>query len=738
MKHRHQIRSLAALLGSAAIAVVASAVPAAAHRAATAPPPSAQPSRVITLVTGQRVLETTRPNGILAFNAVAPAPASPLVTFEANAAWYVIPAVVIHSVGGQLDPTLFQTEALSRVESATPGQIPVQVQWHGPSAPAMPWLLHPVTVSVGVTDGVVTGSSGMALESSVAAGTLTGIDRISLLGGSAPAHHPSAGFTLYTLTVNGIDFKGAADTGDFGILINTDDVLRSAGVGFESWYRGIFKVSVPNGHYSLLGDFVHFSTSGAVAGGGGPSGGQEHLAIVNFTVHGNTTVTVDARTATARVAATTPLPTDAGSATVTWQRDSQAPTGGTSFSSSWSIGGGAPPFKVYVSPGPAPSVGTQGWLASFHLDSPSTSPTAYSYDLTYGGQGAISRNQRHQVSASQLATVATRYFSSVAGNPALEVRQSFFPWQFFSFGVFDNFNAPLDRTEYVLAAPDLLWMQQIVADANTFGGLSQDSLQVLVPGVSSTADWNRGPIGPGVPVDPGAGAVFPILQTCPACTESGMLEFLVFPFGDNPPGHFGQPNFPVPGLTETDAYTLLRNGTAISTGQDPLGISVPIATGAAHYQLRYSVAMTAPWRTLSTSETTAWSFVSPGSANTPPSGWVCFSGTSAGCSVVALMLPDYQLPEDDTGHVASGPVTFQLGISHILGVSVAVKSAQVLVSFDGGSTWVTAKVTPSGANNFAISYKDPTHAGTAAIRIHVTDAAGGVLDQTILNAYAFP
>jgi hypothetical protein len=83
-------------------------------------------------------------------------------------------------------------------------------------------------------------------------------------------------------------------------------------------------------------------------------------------------------------------------------------------------------------------------------------------------------------------------------------------------------------------------------------------------------------------------------------------------------------------------------------------------------------------------------------------------------------------------------VTFQLGISHIVGVSIAVTSAQVSVSFNGGTTWVAAHVAPNGSDNFAVTYKNPSHTGTAAIRIHVTDADGGVLDQTILNAYAFP
>lgn len=736
MTHR-RIRSLAGPLVSVAIAVIAGALPAAAYPAANSTPTTAQADRLITLVTGQRILDRSGSGGRLAFSAVSSPAGAPLLTFEAGGAWYVVPAVAMHSVGGQLDLSLFDTAALNRAEAATPGQVPVQVQWHGASAPVMPWLLHPVNVGVGVTDGVVTSSSGATLQSAVVSGTLTGIDRISLVGAVSSSRPAPSGFTLYTLTVNGINASGAPDTGDAAVFMNTDDARKTAGSGFAFWYHGIFKVSVPNGHYSMLGDFVSFSAAGGVHGGGPPPPGEERMAILNFTVNGNTTVTVDARTATARVAVATPLATDIGSGGATWQRTSQLPTGGTAFGSSWSIGGGAPPFKVYVSPGPAPSVGTQGWLTTFHLDSPSTSTTAYSYDLTYGGLGAISSMQRHVVTSPQLATVATRYFSSVAGNPALELRSSFFAWQFFSFGQFDNFNAPLDRTEYVLAGSDLLWTQQVVADANTFNGFSFDSDRVFAPGETSIANWNRGPIGPGVPVN--TGAAFPVLQGCPACTEAATLEFAIYPFGDNPPGHFGVPNSPAPGLTETDAYALLRNGTAISTGPDPLGIIVPIPPGAAHYQLQYSVAMTAPWRTLSTNETTTWRFSSPGSTSaSPPPGWVCFSGTSVGCNVVALMLPDYQLPEDGTGRVASGPVTFQLGISHILGVPIAVTSARVSISFDGGTTWVNAHVTSSGANTFAVSYSDPTNAGTAAISIHVTDAAGGVLDQTIMNAYSFP
>ena len=181
MTHRHQVRSLTALLGSVAIAVMASALPAAAHRAATATPVGVQSAHLVTLVTGQRVLETVNANGATIVSAT-PSVASPLLSFEVNSAWYAVPAVVVHSIGAQLDPALFDLSALGKAEAATPGQVPVQVQWQGVSAPAMPWLLHPTTITAGVTDGVVTTASGPALQGALAAGTLTTISRISLVG----------------------------------------------------------------------------------------------------------------------------------------------------------------------------------------------------------------------------------------------------------------------------------------------------------------------------------------------------------------------------------------------------------------------------------------------------------------------------------------------------------------------------------------------------------------------------
>ena len=100
------------------------------------------------------------------------------------------------------------------------------------------------------------------------------------------------------------------------------------------------------------------------------------------------------------------------------------------------------------------------------------------------------------------------------------------------------------------------------------------------------------------------------------------------------------------------------------------------------------------------------------------------------------MFPDYQLRENLLGQVPSGPTAFTLNLTHVLGVAVPVTGATVSLSYDGGATWHAAHVTSNGAGGWRVSYTNPAGPLDVAIRIHVTDAAGGVLDQTIQAAYS--
>lgn len=128
MIHCHKIRTLSALFGSGTLVMLASASPATANLVASVAVAPAQTAPLVTLVTGQRILETTGSDGRISLTAAPSASATPLATFEANGTSYVIPAVAMHSVGTEVDPLLFDLEALRQAEATAPGEVPVQVQ----------------------------------------------------------------------------------------------------------------------------------------------------------------------------------------------------------------------------------------------------------------------------------------------------------------------------------------------------------------------------------------------------------------------------------------------------------------------------------------------------------------------------------------------------------------------------------------------------------------------------------
>jgi len=700
----------ATALGTARVAA------APAFRATSAAPTST----ALTLITGERVLETQDASGHMRFSVESGG--APVIMDSFGSTRYLVDADALPFMGSELDPGLFSST------SAT-GSFAVTVDWHGTVAPAMPWLAGAKTIAAGVTEGTITASSGAAFRAALAAepasargawtGALAGIDHISLTGVTAPIRQ-SPNFVQYTLTVKGINAAGQPDTGDSLDVINVDNALKF--VNFAFWEQGVVKLSVPTGHYSMFGEFFAVSKSGAVT---------VSMVVVNAVVKANTTVTVDARTATSRISVATPLPTDADSGNVLWQRGDATGVGSLSTAIGWSYGGGSLPVNVFVTPSPAPTVGTQAWVVSYHLDSPAAAPQMYTYDLIFGSQGAIAAHQRRTVTNAQLAAVTTAYYSDVPDLASAESRLAFFPWQFFAFGTFDNVSPPEQRTEYVTALPDIVWEQTVIQDAEDFAGLVSDSPTTFTAGEHTTADWGRGPSGPSVPVNlsPAFG-----LQACPACLENNTLELNIYPFGDNPPGHVGTPNTGAYGVTETDTTTLTRNGVTIASGTDPAG-AIPVPAGPGNYSLKYDVAMSASWWTLSTATSTTWDFSTPYAfAGAPPPGWVCFSGLATGCSVVGLMFPDYELPLSLLNTMSAGPVSFHLGIDHVLGAAIALKAATVSVSFNAGASWHAASVS-AASGGFTVGYTVPSTATTVSFRIHVTDADGSVLDQTIINAY---
>src|SRR5262249_49945482 len=63
-------------------------------------------------------------------------------------------------------------------------------------------------------------------------------------------------FVMHTLTVNGIDETGAADTGDDFLVYNVDDLRKYTGQAV--WRNGLAKISVPAGRYAAVSFYYDF------------------------------------------------------------------------------------------------------------------------------------------------------------------------------------------------------------------------------------------------------------------------------------------------------------------------------------------------------------------------------------------------------------------------------------------------------------------------------------------------
>ena len=271
------VAAVAATLAATALGTARVAA-ASAFRATSAAPTS----RALTLITGERVLETQDASGRMRFSIESRG--APVIMDSFGSTRYLVDADALPFIGSELDPGLFDSASAS-------GSFAVTVDWHGAVAPAMPWLVGAKTTSAGVTEGTITASSGAAFRAALAAepssargawtGALAGIDHISLTGATAPIRH-SPDFVQYTLTVKGINAAGLPDTGDSLGVINVDNALKF--VNFAFWDNGIIKLSVPAGHYSMFGEFFAASKSGALT---------ISMVVVDAVVKANTTVTVE-------------------------------------------------------------------------------------------------------------------------------------------------------------------------------------------------------------------------------------------------------------------------------------------------------------------------------------------------------------------------------------------------------------------------------------------------------------
>jgi hypothetical protein len=738
-----------AAAASPAVATISAAASAA--RTTAAAGPARQPSRSVFLITGELVsagaIGTAAESLMIGGSGPDAGTAGPLQTLTQGGTTEVMPVTAAPYLGQELAPTLFEPKALAAVESA--GRLPVRITYPG-VLPALPGVT--ITSSGrGTAKGYLTAAGARRFGSALARqytadhaqasygqdGILDGVD-ITLAGTQAPPPAPRPAFQMRTVVVSGTNLSGRPDTGDSIDLFNVDVPVRY-GLGFfgnNFFYHGTARFSVPAGHYYAVADFCC-------------SGSAEHVVIVpQFTVSATagstTTLHVSERSASSRISFTTARP--AVLQDESFQTLRLAPNGG-GFGNSWEAGARfSLAHSLWVSPTTIkPTIGSLQSDTRASLTSPTSARgTPYSYELDYPGTPGTIPHQHFTASAANLATIHDQLYQDAKSKGSWCTLGGYI----FPDGVADlsclflPLSLPQDQTQYLSAAPSVVWNTSISSPA---AGQS-DGFRTYRPGQNLTVGWGEYPLHtqPDVQTIHLGGSLADEFQMLPSAFRIGNMlslgvrlkgpNFVTFdmnPFSDNYPGHFGIAH-------GAGTYAIYQNGVRIAHGSPGRGID-PVRLTARPSLIRFT--MTERWRLrllrLSRTSSTTWTWHSRRQPGATFPGWACgFGKPTTRCAIQPMMTLNYHIQRLAlAGTAPAGRQVIGLDVGHIQpGQQSRISAATVRVSFDDGRTWQRAAVTALGGGHFHIAFTARPGA-YVTLRTSATDAAGNSITETIPRSY---
>ncbi|HET8909551.1 MAG TPA: S53 family peptidase [Ktedonobacterales bacterium] len=726
------VRRIIVAAVSIACLAVALVAPWHAGRASASAPSGPTHVAVYTLITGDRVAVSQTPDGRPNVTLMpGSSGAGSIQVLASGQHLYVLPTDAAGYIGQPLSIDLFDVNALTPTNSSSTATQPqLTVNYAPGSAHRLPPGL-----SIGAT-GAVTVSNPKAFGRALAnqwnadkrgatSHLFAGIARISRAGAQTATTAPG---TMYTIKVMAFDRTGRPASYDLGVAMNADDVNMY--LGQQGFFRGTASFSVPAGHYSIsayIGTY-HPDTN---------SVDFTLAALPEVNVIHDVTVILDARKGQL-VSAKTPQPTSTVQAQLSYQRDSQYTF---PFTATFTTFG---PNALYATPTRPVTVGKMYFYPYFRLGDAQGGLGNYLYDLEFPYANAIPSTLTQTVTQAQLGTIDSRYHSPIPGRAEAEGRIGISSWQATSVGSVNELVAPLERTEYVTALPDIYWLQMIVADEQTGAGFVEGNLRPYTPGEQSQATWLSQPMVSGIQQNPAFG------QPCPVCRSGDTLSTVLLPFTDAD-GHFMLADG---GTTEN--LTLYQDGTQV--GQSPSGFgSFPLSAQPATYKLVYDVSENAALWPTSTQAHTAWTFASQERAPDPlPPGWFCGGkggggrapdkggggggGGGTNCSFEPLLFTHYKTSAGlDDVIAAGGQATVDVTVSHQFGAAATpIASFSAQVSYDDGQTWHDVPATDEDNGVYRLHYTQPALSqtnGFASLHIQSADTAGSAIDQTITRAY---
>ena len=649
---------------------------------------------------------------------------------------YVIPSAAVPYLDHGLDWTLFDVPALATAEKA--GRLPVRISY-GARLRALPGVT--ITRSGGgLASGYLTASSarvfGAALIRQFRAdhrrgsygrdGMFAGGESVALAGTTVAAT-ARPDLPMHVLTMTATNITGKPDNGDVVFVLNMDNstIFGDPNESENDFYKGTTKFSVPAGNYFAMGMF--FDASGAT----------RLVVLPHFSVPstGSATVPIAESLASSKITFATSLPARVTDIQATLLTQSAAGP-----ESSFSFDNGNLP--LYLSPTTsAPPVGHLYVGVNALLHSPTTAASPYQYNLVYQDVSGTIPAQDYTVQASSVATLHQRFFQAGRAQGGF-FQLGIYPWEGGYFTTIYPQALPYQRTVYATGDPAAQWAAESFQSYATLAGGQSAALERYAAGQTVPDDWNAAPLHAGTNKNLiGAANLF---AEIPSASRSGnTLTLDVTPFSDNQPGHLGSGFeggiFGATGKV-TGSYEIDQNGKKIAGGNAALTSSDLYAQArlsAKRSVIKFAVSASRTGRAygLPASSRTVWTWPSARQAGTaPPAGWFCPGGQT--CVVQPMMTLEYSVPGLRLNESASpGRQVLDFSAAHLqLAAPAAVTRATVQVSQNGGKTWRTVAVAPTGPGRFRATFSDKW-AGAVSLRVTAADSAGSQIKETILSAY---
>jgi hypothetical protein len=682
----------ATALAAALIAAPATAVSPDAAVVPTASSTAPASAKVVTLVTGDRVLVRTDATGRTSASLTPRSPhyGKPVEHVDTGTHTWVVPKLA-PSVRSRLDPSVFDVAALS-------GRVPLTVTFAAGASPrSFPGLDVRRATARTAPSGRTTVSASYDASRPLPAGfgrSLAGVTSIAVRGASAQQAVPP-GYALQTLTINGTTAKGKPLPFAEAFVLNLDDG-RLFGT-FGALIDGQWKVSVPTGHYLVLdSDFSR--------------------AVVSQVDVCDADATVDFSMADASVQPRMTLP-DHQQINPELDLVGTDAIGKSSFSFGWS--------------GFMPRVSPVAHLAAGSLFSEVSNlwaPQGYR-EFTFHGhhvvvhplkavaaakqvENGIPKHLTFHFQPSDFAHVKVKHYATGPKQGALDGFFGFSPVDTFAFiELFPTVRPGTVHAMY-LGSKHIVW-DSITTLSRNFRSFTQ---------VEQTARYHRGQHAAvpffRAPVTPVADKGFEsgrVRATCQLCVRKGTLIGFMSLLTSAGTKQLG--------FSDRASWELDSRRSRLGHGRFVISPFVKDAKPGQALRLSASTTPGIKSDRLSTHVADWWQFKVPSKD-----------------AVVPILRASYVPPTNLHSVGKAGKVTFPLTFDNLGPVDARVTRASLQWSVDG-KTWHGAKLSRHDRNTFRVSYTNPRATAahhTLSLRITGRDAGGRKMSEQVQDAYFLP